>query len=70
MDESCWAWRDEIADYAIGRLENAQRAAFEAHRSTCGRCGAEAAALGETAMQLRLVDRSVAVAHERDGDRG
>jgi anti-sigma factor RsiW len=59
MGESCWAWRDEIADYAIGRLENPRLPAVEAHRSTCERCAVEAAALGATAMQLRLVDRSV-----------
>jgi anti-sigma factor RsiW len=67
MAESCLAWRDEIADYAIGRLENTQLRAFEAHRSTCERCATEAAALGETAMQLRLVDRSVPAAP--DGER-
>ena len=66
MGESCWAWRDEITDYAIGRLESTQRHAFEAHRSTCERCAAEAAALGETAMQLRLVDRSVPAVRERE----
>lgn len=43
---------DQAAAYALGALDAAERAAFEAHLATCAECRAEVQAFRETAAQL------------------
>ena len=43
---------DQAAAYALGALDAAERAAFEAHLVTCAECRAEVQAFRETAAQL------------------
>lgn len=43
---------DQAAAYALGALDAAERAAFEAHLTTCAECRAEVRSFRETAAQL------------------
>jgi anti-sigma-K factor RskA len=45
-------WTDSAAAYALGALDTDERAAFEAHLTTCATCRAEVATLRETAAML------------------
>ncbi len=54
--ESCRAWREGLGAYALGRLEDSERAGLEAHLEGCGECRAEADSLLGVARILPHAD--------------
>ena len=53
-------WLDQVAPYALGALDEADRAAFDAHLSTCERCTREVNELRQVAGLLALASPAVA----------
>jgi anti-sigma factor RsiW len=54
--ESCREWRESLGAHALGRLQEDERAALEAHLEGCAACRAELESLGGVARLLPLAD--------------
>ena len=53
-------WLEQAAPYALGALDESERAAFDAHLATCEVCANEVRELREVAGLLSLGGRAVA----------
>ena len=54
--EGCRRWREQLGALALGGLDEAERAAVQAHLEGCSECRAEADALAPVALALQRVD--------------
>lgn len=54
--EGCRRWREALGVHALGQLDEADRAALEAHLEGCAECRAEASSLAAVARILPLAD--------------